>query len=178
MKKLGFVLLALTLLLTACAEKAETPAAGNGEAFELYLVADPQMAGPDLVNYDLDELPLAEDPILVTDDLASYDWDFHAINLTDEAYQKMLSIFSGGMPMSGVPFVILSHGERIYAGSFWSPLSSLSFDGVVILQPLDPAAGTLYLTLGYPGAEVYTGQDPRSDPRLESALEEAGIIGQ
>ncbi len=178
MKQFWFVFLALVLLLSACGQRAETPAVANGEAFELYLVADVQIAGPDLMNYDLEELPLADAPILVTDDITSYNWEYHIINLTDEAWQKILSIFSVGMPMSGVPFVILSHGERIYAGSFWTPLSSLSFDGVVILQPFDPTSPTLFITLGYPNAEVYTGVDPRSDPRLESALEEAGVLEQ
>ncbi len=172
----GFII--LILALSACTEATETPSVSNeqDEAFELYLVADPQMSGPDLINYDLAELPLAEDPILVTDDIASYIWEYHVLNLTDEAYQKMLSIFSMGMPMSGVPFVILSHGERLYAGAFWTPASSLSFDGVVILQPMDPAGAPLSISLGYPGRDVFTGEDPRSDPRLESALEAAGIL--
>jgi len=78
--------------------------------------------------------------------------------------------------MSGVPFVIVSHGQRIYAGAFWSPASSLSFDGVVILQPADPTAGTLFIVLGYPGGDFFTGEDPRDDPRLREALDIAGVL--
>lgn len=175
-QKLILLLCLAALILSACGTKTETPTPANDEAFALYLVADPQMAGADLAQYDLEELPLAEDPILTTEDIASYNWEFHALNLTDTAYQKLLSIFAMGMPMSGVPFVILSGGERIYAGAFWTPMSSLSFDGVVILQPLDPAGGTLYISLGYPNADQFTGEDPRNDPRLKSALEAAGIL--
>jgi len=177
MKKLSFSLILLGLILSACAPtQTETPASVEGEAFELYLVADPQMSGGDLQRYALDDLPLAEDPIITTDDLHSYLWDVHAVNLTEEAYKKLLVIFSQGLPMSGLPFVIVSNGERIYAGAFWTPASSLSFDGVTILQPFDPSGQPLLISLGYPTSDFYTGDDPRNDSRLETALENAGLM--
>jgi uncharacterized protein YceK len=174
------VMFVAALLLSGCQSTASTEEAsgsGDGEkAFELYLVADEQLSGPDLKNFALSDLPLAEDPILTSDDLVSYIPEYHAMNLTEEAYQKMLAIFSMGMPMSGVPFVIVSKGDRIYAGAFWTPLSSLSVDGVVIMQPMDPSGAALMISLGYPDESVYTGEDPRNDPRLMNALEEAGLI--
>lgn len=177
MFKRTLILIALTLTLLAACQAEPTPAPPlEGEAFELYLVADAQMAGPDLNNYDLSELPLAEEPIITTDDIENYLWEVHAINLKPESYQKILAIFSGGMPMSGVPFVILSNNERIYAGAFWSPASSLSFDGVAIMQPFDPAGQPLLISLGYPGDDFFTGQDPRDDPRLKNALEQVGLL--
>lgn len=148
----------------------------EGEAFELYLVADPQITGGDLKNYELVDLPLAEIPIIKTEDLVNYDWEFHTFDLTEAAYQKLLIIFAQGLPTSGLPFVIVSHEQRIYAGAFWTPLSSMSFDGVTILQPMDPAGQTMFITLGYPGEDAFTGEDPRGDPRLEQALEAAGVL--
>lgn len=175
-KKTFLIISLIVVLLTACqAEPTQAPAQG-GEAFELYLVADVQMAGPDLENYELAELPLAEDPIITTDDIDNYLWNVHAINLTQDAYKKILTVFSGGMPMSGLPFVILANGERIYAGAFWSRASSLSFDGVVITQPFDPSGQPLLISLGYPTKEFFTGEDPRDDPRLKSALEQAELL--
>jgi len=175
-KKLLILLSLSVILLTACqAQPTEAPPQ-EGEAFELYLVADEQMAGPDLNNYELSELPLAEEPIINTEDIENYLWDVHAINLTPEAYEQILAIFSGGMPMSGVPFVIMAHEERIYAGAFWSPASSLSFDGVAIMQPFDPSGQPLLISLGYPNEEVFTGEDPRENPRLKNALEGAGLL--
>jgi hypothetical protein len=179
--KKGFLMVMLAaVFLCGCQTSSGTEAVSGSDetekAFELYLVADEQLSGPDLKNYALSDLPLAEDPILTSDDLVSYMPEYHAMNLTEEAYQKMLAIFSMGIPLSGVPFVIVSKGERIYAGAFWTSLSSLSVDAVVIMQPMDPAGAALMISLGYPDASVYTGEDPRNDPRLINALEEAGLI--
>lgn len=180
MKKIWIVLAVLGLILAACTpQPTETPTptqSTTGKAFELYLVADEQMSGADVYLTDINDLPLAEAPLLKTEDIASYDASFHAINLTDEAYQRMLLVFARGMPMSGVPFVIVSNSERIYAGAFWSMASSLSFDGIAIIEPLDPFNSPLYLILGYPSSDFFTGQDPRDDARLMQALEDAGLM--
>jgi len=176
-KKMTLLLLLVLLALSACqtpVEEVEAPL--EGEPFALYLLGDPQITGPDIKNYDLDQLPLAGEALLKTEYLMSYDWDNHGINLSPFAYQQLLAIFSGGMPSSGVPFVVLAYEQPIYAGAFWTLLSSLSFDGVTILEPLDPAGQTLYITLGYPGADNFTGDDPRGNPRLQQALEDAGKL--
>lgn len=189
-KKVFFGLIIAVLLLAGCqsqsdetteeteevTEVEETPIEIEGEAFALFLIADDQLSGADLADYELEDLPLAETPLLTTDDLISYSWEYHSFDLTDEAYTNMLATFSSGMPMSGLPFVIVSQGERIYAGSFWSPSSSNTFDGVVIFQPVDPAGGSFFITLGYPTSDYFTGEDPRSDPALQEALLAVGLI--
>ena len=174
-RTLILIAIAVTLLAACQAEPTLAPPL-EGEAFELYLVANEQLAGPDIKNYELSELPLAEEPIITTDDIENYLWDAHAINLKPESYKQILDIFSGGMPMSGVPFVVLSNNERIYAGAFWSPASSLSFDGVAIMQPFDPSGQPLLISLGYPGDDFFTGEDPRDDPRLLNALQQAELL--
>jgi len=176
-KRFCLVLTLSLVILSAC----QSPDGDNetmlgGEPFELYLVADAQMTGADLEKYALDDLPLAESPLITSEDLVSYHWERHAFDLTEAAYERMLVIFAGGLPIDGVPFVVVSYGERIYAGAFWTWLSSLSFDGVVILQPFDPAAGTFFINLGYPNADYFSMEDPRSDPRLEKAFKDAGFI--
>ena len=176
MKKVMLTLIISTLILVACQAPTETPPPEESETFELYLVASSQIAPADLYRYELDELRLAEAPLLVTEDFESYDWEQHSFFLTEAAYARLIAAFSGGLPMSGLPFVIVSNGERIYAGAFWTPASSLSFDGVVILQPLDPAGSIMFIRLGYPTPDAFTGEDPRSDPRLKEALEEAGVL--
>jgi hypothetical protein len=176
-KKIALMLILVLLSLTACqtpVEEVEAPL--EGEPFAVYLLADPQITGPDIKFYDLDQLPLAAMPIISTENLVSYDWDNHGMNLSPSAYQQLLAIFSGGLPSSGVPFVILAYDEPVYAGAFWSLMSSLSFDGVIILQPSDPANQTLYIDLGYPGEDFFTGEDPRGNPRLQQALEDAGKL--
>jgi hypothetical protein len=178
-KKITLLLLLVLLALSACqnpVEVEEVDVPLEGEPFALYLLGDPQITGPDIKNYDLDQLPVAGEALIKTEYLISYDWDNHGMNLSPFAYQQLLAIFSGGMPSSGVPFVIMAYEEPIYAGAFWTLLSSLSFDGVTILQPSDPAGQTLYITLGYPNEDYFTGEDPRDNPRLQQALEDAGKL--
>jgi hypothetical protein len=178
MKNILITVILIVIVLSACQSPVaeEEPAPLEGEPFAIYLVGDAQITGPDLKNYDLDKIPLNAVPIFITEDLVSYDWERHGINLTEDAYLKLMLLFMSGMPSSGVPFVVKAYEQPIYAGAFWTPLSSLSFDGVVILQPLDPAGQTLYIELGYPGSDFFTGEDPRANPRLQQALEDAGLI--
>lgn len=187
-KKIALILIGLTLILSACQtqtiEPAQTDDEGlvtetpsvDSEAFELYLVADPQITGPDLPFYDLEKLPLAEEPLISAEDLIRYRWEFHSFEVKEERYLQLAELFKQSVPMSGLPFVVLSQGERIYAGAFWSPASSLHFGGVVILQPVDPAGGPILITLGYPDQSWFMGEDPRSDPILKDALQGAGVL--
>ena len=177
LKKTILLLLLILLTLSACQSPAEEePAVLEGDPFAIYLIADEQVTGPGAMRSDIEILPLAEQPIITIDDIVSYDWERHGMNLDDEAYFRLLSLFVGGVPSSGVPFVVTSYQQRVFVGAFWAPYSTLSFDGVVLMQPLDPAGQTLYFNLGYPREENFTGEDPRSDPRILQALEEAGVI--
>jgi len=177
LKKISLILVLFVLTLNACQAQAEEPPAElEGDPFAIYLLADAQLSGPSAQRMDIEDLPLAEQPLITIDDIASYDWQRQGINLDDEAYFRLVSMFVGGMPSSGVPFVVTSYQQRIFSGSFWAPYSTLSFDGVVLMQPLDPAGQTLYFKLGYPGEDNFTGEDPRFDPRILEVLEEADVI--
>jgi hypothetical protein len=177
MKKIFLPLFLLLWILSACqAQDAAPQKPLEGEPFAIYFVGDPQITGPDLRNYAIEKLPLSEVPILTTDDLVSYDWERHGMNLTKDAYLKIQSLFAAGMPSSGVPFVVVAYEQPIYSGAFWSPFSALSFDGIAVMHPLDPAGQTLYFELGYPNRDNFTGEDPRSNPRLLQALEDAEVI--
>ncbi len=89
----------------------------------------------------------------------------------------MTTLLEEGLQVAGIPFVIVSRGERIYAGAFWSMLSSQSFDGVVIMDPVFLTESyTIQITLGYPGSGFFTGTDPRVDARLMDALDGAGVL--
>ena len=151
--------------------------AGNhDEAFELYLLADDQAHGSVVIETTLAALKLAQTPLLTTSDLVSYERSTHTIKLTDAGYQKISDLLADNFQVGGIPFVIVSGSERIYAGAFWTPLSSQSFDGVVIMDPVFLMEdNTLQITLGYPSIDVFTGVDPRDDPRLMDALGAAGV---
>ena len=100
----------------------------------------------------------------------------HEIELTTEAYERIQQIFTQPVSVRGIPFVVCAGSDRIYAGAFWTPLSSISFDGVAIYQPFDPDRRVIRIALGYPTPEAFTGEDPRSDPRILQSLEAAGKL--
>jgi hypothetical protein len=124
---------------------------------------------------DLDTIPLETEPILTQDDIVRYDAETHTFDLTLEAAERLEAL---QWPLRGPAFVLTVGADRIYAGAFWTPLSSLSFDGIVILWlPHASSEGYTYrVDLGYPGPDFFTGPDPRSDSRILQALERGGLL--
>lgn len=166
LKKISFFLLAiLGIALSSCRSVKDN-------TFAIYLLAQDVPAAK-LYQTDIDQLVLEKKPIISSDDLVSYDQTSHTLQLTREASKRIQQLFPMPIKVDGIPFVVCVGKERIYAGAFWTPLSSLSYDGVVIMQSFDPAATTIQITLGYPGSGVFTGIDPRADPRVMKALEQS-----
>lgn len=175
-----WVLMSIFILgLTGCGLSPVMPIeeASPAEAFELYLLANENARGMDVIDTPLETLALADAPLLTTTDLVNYERSSHTIQLTDEGLRKVTALFEEGFQVAGIPFVIVARGERLYAGAFWTPLSSQSFDGVVIMDPVfSTENNTLQIALGYPGVDFYSGADPRIDARLLDALDEAGVL--
>ncbi len=121
----------------------------------------------------LSEIPLLAEPLLTTDDLQAYALPSHTLTLHPGAAARLESL---PIKMSGRAFVLRVGDEPIYAGAFWTPLSSLSFDGVVIQVLPSAGASTFEIELGYPGPDFFPGPDPRSDPRIFRILERAGKL--
>jgi hypothetical protein len=144
---------------------------GKDNGFAIYLLAQ-NIPATEISQNDINQLTLETKPIISNDDIVSYDKTDHTIELTQAAYTRILKIFP--IPVNGTPFVVCAGNERIYAGAFWTPISSISFDGVVIMQPYNEKDKTIQITLGYPGPEFFTGNDPRADSRIMKALEEDG----
>lgn len=176
MKHSWILLLMLALLLPACAPRGDS-SDPSAPAFELYLLAKDDAHGSEVLNTPLEALSLAEAPLLTTADLLSYDRSIHTLELTEAGMAKVTSLLESGFQVAGIPFVIASGGERLYAGAFWTPLSSQSFDGVVIMDPAFSSEGnTLQISLGYPGSDFFDGTDPRDDARLMDALDDEGVL--
>jgi hypothetical protein len=166
------VVVVVGLVLAGCREAGQGPADGGEEGLAIYLLEEEGPASL-LEGRALAELALAEEPIIGPDDVLAYDPATHTMSLSEAAMARVRALFAAPVPTGGVPFVITAGGERIYAGAFWTPLSSLSYDGVVILdtQMLSSVMpGDVRITLGYPAAEVFMGEDPRSDPRILEAV--------
>lgn len=159
------VAIALSACLLACGESA-----GPELGFHLLTQALPE--GP-LSPDELAALEAEEPPFLSLDDILSYDRRAHEMTLTDDAAERLRAL---RVPVRGKPFVIRVAGEVIYAAAFWTPISSIGFPGVAIMQPMQPGQQTVSLELGYPSPAFYAGQDPRGDSRIMDALEQAGKL--
>ncbi|MBN1248822.1 MAG: hypothetical protein JXC32_14270 [Anaerolineae bacterium] len=123
----------------------------------------------------VDKIPLQSEPLLTLADIVAYDAATHAFTLTTTATERLAAL---NIRVSGLAFVLTVAGEPVYAGAFWTPLSSLSYDGVVIMLMPDgtPAFGPYRIELGYPGPDFFQGADPRGDPRILDALVQAGKL--
>lgn len=152
----------LTFMLAACKAEKE-----NG--FALYMVSgisDPRQVD----RSELADIALEENPLITEADVISYNPETHQMELAEEAYARVISLFSLPVDVDGLPFVVVVDDEPIYSGAFYTPVSSLSYSGVVIMQPLGEKARTLSFGLGYPGADLFEGKDPRSDSRIINRL--------
>jgi hypothetical protein len=166
-KKLSLLLIILRALSSSACQ------AGNGNGFAIYLLSR-NIPATELSQIDIDQLTLETKPLISNADIISYDRTDHRIELTRSAFTRLQQVFP--VPVNGMPFVVCVGNERIYTGAFWTPISSISFDGVVIMQPYDDKGTTIQITLGYPTPGFFTGDDPRADSRIMQALEEDGKI--
>jgi len=155
---------ALLLGLAGCAVEGD-------DGFSIYLVSgetDPRKVD----NSRLTDVALEKRPILREEDILHYELENHRLTLTKDAYDRLLTVFPLPIDVDGIPFVVAVDGELIYSGALYSSASSISYDGVVILQPLEEHSRDIELRLGYPCRTAFTGVDPRSDVRVLDRLEE------
>jgi hypothetical protein len=165
LKKTSFLLIIVLALIFSGCQSAQK------DGFAIYLLAQDLPASA-LSQNDLGKLVLESEPILSSADIISYDKTNHIIELTRAAHTRIQKVFPLPVKVNGFPFVVCVGKERIYAGAFWTPLSSLSFDGVVIMQSFDANETSIQLSLGYPGPGFHSGKDPRSDARILNALQQ------
>jgi hypothetical protein len=135
------------------------------EGFAIYLTAAdvPPAQMPALSHVDL-----AAQPIISTGDIIAYNAQTHELKLTSSAFERISTL---EVPVRGRSFVVCVDKNPIYWGAFWTPISSLSFDGVTILKPLtSQKPAVITLELGYPSPSFYAGEDPRNNPAVMQAL--------
>ena len=177
-KKVGVSVVAILIasMVMGCVP-SETPSPTPSETgeFSIYLLAD-EVPASQPAEVDLSDLQLQEEPIVSAEDITMYSKESHEIELTADAYQRIQQLFVLPVQVQGIPFVACVGADRIYAGAFWTPASSISFDGVVICEPFDVDGHVISIVLGYPAPEAFTGQDPRSDPRVFESLEALGKL--
>jgi hypothetical protein len=166
MKSISFSTLLVLIMLAQCGRVSSSE-----PEFAVYLPAQ-KLSPQQLSGVGLADLELEDTPILSVDDIVAYSRETHEIELTASAYERIEQL---EVPVDGIPFVVCVGRDPIYMGAFWPLYSSLIFDGVVIQMPLmdEPV---IQITLGYPSSSFFTGEDPRSDPRILQALAQAGRL--
>ena len=141
------------------------------EGFSIYLTEQdtPVSAMP-----ALSHIELANEPIISIDDIISYTRETHEIELTANAYERILELT---VPTSGKAFIVCVDNKPMYWGAFWVMWSSQSFDGVTIMLPLLRSERHLIqIQLGYPSPDFHHSEDPRSNPAILQSLEQAGKL--
>ena len=155
-----------SILLVACGCIAP-----NNGGFAIYLTKNdiPPAQMPVLSHVDI-----AEKPIIGMDDIITYNAQTHELKLTASAYEDISHL---EVPVRGKSFVVCVDRKPVYWGAFWTPISSLSFDGVTIWKPLMPGEPhVVNLALGYPSSSFYGGEDPRDNREVLRSLEQAGKL--
>jgi hypothetical protein len=162
--------LIISLLLIVSCNKSPNEAEVDGD-FGIYLTAD-NILPNDLKNMDLPRVRLQKEPIIGINDIRTYERESHGIYLTESGVQK-LDTFKAAV--RGISFVVCVGNKPIYSGAFWTGISSISFDGVII-ELTFLHGNSVLISLGYPTEDFYKGKDPRSDPRIFESLKRAGKL--
>ncbi|MHB9134687.1 MAG: M56 family metallopeptidase [Armatimonadota bacterium] len=115
----------------------------------------------------------ASGKVLFTDaDIKRFDWDRQIFELTEQTSKKLQAL-----PRQPHRYFQLKDSEGvIYRGTFYSPTSSLGFDGPAI-QLEGNEEVRFYRIEAWYGGRYPPGPDLRYDPRLRRALEDAGVLG-
>jgi hypothetical protein len=162
--KLALVVVGAVILLSGCA----TP---KGEGFAIYLTEEDI---PPTQMEALSHVDIADQPIISMKDVITYNAQTHELKLTDAAFERISQL---EVPIEGKSFMICVDKGPIYWGAFWTPISSMSFNGVTIWKPLSAQEPkVITLELGYPSSSFYEGEDPRNNAEVMESLEQAGKL--
>jgi hypothetical protein len=143
----------------------------KGEGFAIYLTRDNIPPGNMEI---LSHVDVAEWPIISIQDIVTYNAQTYEIQLTDEAFNRLAQL---DVPVGGKSFLVCIDGTPIYGGAFWTPISSMSFDGITIWKPLgSQEPKVITLEQGYPSSSFYNGEDPRNNPAILQSLEQSGKL--
>ena len=163
------IILVLGILVSSICITSEDE--GNDEGFAIYLT---KQDIPPAQMEALSHVKLADQSIISVEDVITYNAQTHEIKLTDEAFERIsqLDVSTGGKS-----FIVCVDKQSIYWGAFWTPISSVSFDGVTIWKPYSSLGPTVItLQLGYPSSSFYGGEDPRNSSEILKSLEQAGKL--
>ncbi len=162
------LVLTLVLSLSACA-----PAASQREDGVAIYLPTQAMSGRDILAADLAKVVLQPEPIVAAKEIVYYSASDHDLVVLPAAIGRVSGL---KVPVQGLGFVICDGSKPLVAGAFWTPISSLSFEGLTINVPFGSEETRLHLYRGYPMLDEPMPNDPRNDPRLLDALRRMGKL--
>jgi len=122
----------------------------------------------------LSRVNIAGQPVVSARDIISYNVITHEVLLTADAFDRISRL---DVPVRGRSFVVCVDRQPVYWGAFWTPISSMSFDGVTIMKPLSSGdSKVIQISPGYPTASFYKGEDPRNNLDVMRSLQQAGKL--
>src|SRR4030042_5469396 len=163
-KLTALILIGTILVFSSCT-------ISKGDGFAIYLTKGdiPPAQMPALSHVDT-----AEPPIISMKDIITYNAQTHELKLTTSAFERISQL---DVPVRGKSFVVCVDRKPIYWGAFWTPISSISFDGVTIWKPYNTQEQKIIvLELGYPSPSFYSGEDPRNNRKVLESLENDGKL--
>ncbi|MCR2805801.1 hypothetical protein [Paenibacillus soyae] len=161
-----FILSLLLFIMAGCQNDNKT----TDTEVSLYLVKD--LSATEAMRAKLSDLPLEEMPILTHKDIERYDWQKHEFSL--KAGISLEEKLEGKVPMSGKPFVVMADGVRIYAGSFWTYLSSQYNPDIPTITSIWQAGSE---KSSY-SIQYKKQPDSRADERIYGSLNKLGKMGE
>lgn len=112
--------------------------------------------------------------VITDEDVVWYNKSSHEMKLTEEGLGKLEALT---VSVYGTPFVIKLNGKEVYHGSFWTPMSSVSCNGIVIEIFRDQNT-IVEIQRGYPSSEFFVGTDPRNNSEMLRYFREMGKLTQ
>jgi hypothetical protein len=162
--KLVLILVVVVIILSGCTTS-------KGEGFAVYLTKEDI---PPSQMEILSHIDIAEKPVISEGDIITYNAQTHELKLTDTAFERISQL---EVPVRGKSFLVCVDKSPVYWGAFWTPISSISFDGVTIWKPFNTQKPkVIALELGYPTSSFYGGEDPRNNVEVMKSLEQAGKL--
>ena len=163
-KIIALIIIGAIIILSSCTTS-------KGEGFAIYLTKEDI---PPNQMEALGHVEIADQPIISMGDIIIYNAQTHELKLTDAAVERISQL---EVPVGGRSFLVCVDKGPIYWGAFWTPISSMSFDGVTIWKPLgSQEPKVITLELGYPSSSFYGGEDPRNNTEIIKSLEQAGRL--
>ncbi len=162
----------LAMGLAACsrtASKLSSPCPQGDLA--IYLTAEP-MDGADILHTDLSSVKLEKQPVIASGEIIAFISETREIRLAPAAIQRLSGL---KVPMDGRGFIACAGGEPLFRGALWSYLSSLCYESITIMVPLNEMQ-TVHMESGCPAPQSEAWYDPLLDPHVLEVLEGEGKL--